>query len=210
MNQAQRRPIHDHKQMIATARAALQSDDWAQLAAGLLLLTGRRATEILQSGRFVLCSPPRPHRLRFSGQLKTRHADGTRTGLYTIDVLAPPHEIITALRRLRKIYPTKGLSYRAVNAKHSSLRDGVRALFGLDYSSKDLRAANVRISYHAFAPPEMDPLVYFGNHLGHKLLSREQPKSKSAADADTLTSSYYLQFYIPEFEEKSRFTLSGS
>jgi len=206
MNQAQRRPIHNPEQLVKIAKEGLKSDRWSMLAASIVLLTGRRATEILQAGHFALTTPPHRHKLRFKGQLKTRKAEGTRQGYYTIDVLASPATLIHALARLRELFPTKGLSYREISGKLSELRKAANAMFG-GWRTKDLRAINAKISYHAFAPQDMDPLVYFAKQLGHKRLEAEQPGDDSAADADTMTAAYYLQFYIPKLEALSRFKI---
>jgi hypothetical protein len=196
MHQARRRPIEDPKKLVHIAQAAIKTNAWAPIAAGLALLTGRRLAEILQAGHFSPCSPRHPHRLRFRGQLKTRKAEGTRTGWYTIDVLGNPLQIVEGLQRLRELLPTKTLSYTALRAKFSEVQDACRALYG-SYTPKDLRAAYACIAYHAYAPQEMEPVVYFAKQLGHKRLVDDSPDDDSAADADTLTSAFYLQFYIP-------------
>lgn len=202
MNQAGRRAIHDPKALVKKATESLESNHWSILAAGLACATGRRLSEILKYGEFKLCVPDKKSSIQFRGQRKTRKAQGTRVSWYSHDVLAPSPKIVAGLKRLRELMPTDSLSYNELRGKYSEVQDAVRGLFGPEYTNKDLRAINARICFHAFAPPEMDPLVYFARHLGHKRLESEQPNSDTAGDADTLTASFYLQFYIPEIPHR--------
>ena len=70
-------------------------DRWTAVAIALMVLTGRRQSEIMSSGKFVLADD---NKLVFTGQLKRHHDDGNIA--ITIPALCEPELIINAINWL--------------------------------------------------------------------------------------------------------------
>lgn len=76
---------------------AYKGELWAEVAIALMLVTGRRQSEVMSSAQFALTD--RPGWVSFSGQLKTKgRLDAPE--VYDIPVLAPAEAVIKALEWL--------------------------------------------------------------------------------------------------------------
>lgn len=206
--QSARRQITDPVGMIQKAIRALKSPKWNEVAAGLLLLTGRRQVEILKTAEFRR-TKDKWHPL-FRGQVKTREAEGTQTDWYSIPVLTPAPAVLKAVSALRLLIPLTTKSHvnpaKLTNEQvHSRLAAMVwtaaRSIFGPDWAPKDLRAAHACMCYELFAHESMSQAAYYARILGHQRLVQRSglanPERHTAAIADLKTAAYYLQFYIP-------------
>ena len=145
------------------------------MAAAIILLTGRRPTEILKSGDFTQVGA---YQLEFSGQLKSR---GQKT-TYAIYCLARSHLLIDAFTRFRRIASVRELQEAeniAVDSRlNATVNRAVRAVFPEDIlpaplgetqlSAKNLRAAYVNIAYHLFGTPETSIGSFAEDFLGHQ------------------------------------------
>lgn len=188
-DQTHLRPLIPEK-VITIAEDLLEADRYILRTAGLMLLTGRRVIEVLKTGRFQRARY-RTDALIFSGQAKTREAEGTRTSAYTIPVLTEANSILEAHQRIRD---EKGKDFDAkpnnkvTTGVSKMLTEVVREAFGHDFKPKDLRSAYAQICYHQFCPPQKSDTVYFSEILGHKLLGDET--------SDLMTAQSYRDFYI--------------
>lgn len=192
------RPI-DCDELVDTADALISSPRSTAplaVAAGLLLLTGRRPWEILGTGSFA---PAGEDALIFSGQAKTRGAESAQTEPYAIPVLTDPDRIRFAHAALRERYDLSGLDYKKAHNRYSKslgqyarqffkdenhgreLRDGAGKHDG-GITPSDLRAAYATIAYEWFAPDEVSLNAYFACILGH-------------SEFDFVTSLSYCTFY---------------
>jgi hypothetical protein len=176
--------ICNHSDLVEKADALLDSNSVYDIAAGLLLLTGRRSTEILKTASFEFVDN---NHVRFSGQLKNEKCgvmakDGRDN--YVIPVLANSQRIIDALARVRALKPMQDKTEKEVNTLASCAlgRAVKRNLTGyikksvnqsisnlLDYNfiePKNLRSMYVHIAQIRFEP--LSVLSSFAHDvLGH-------------------------------------------
>ena len=176
-SKAQRRSrvAFEPQPVIDAALAALSSTSTWEVAAAIILLTGRRPTEILKSGDFTQVGA---YQLEFSGQLKSR---GQKT-TYEIYCLARSHLLIDAFTRFRRIASVRELQEAentAVDSRlNATVNRAVRAVFSEDIlpaplgetqlSAKNLRAAYVNMAYHLFGTPETSIGSFAEDFLGHQ------------------------------------------
>ena len=178
-SKAQRRSrvAFEPQPVIDAAVAALSSassSTW-EVAAAIILLTGRRPTEILKSGDFTQVGA---YQLEFSGQLKSR---GKKT-TYAIYCLVRSHLLIDAFTRFRRIASVRELQEAentAVDSRlNATINRAVRAVFPEDIlpaplgeaqlSAKNLRAAYVNMAYYLFGIPETSIGSFAEDFLGHQ------------------------------------------
>ena len=176
-SKAQRRSrvAFEPQPVIDAAISALSSTSTWEVAAAIILLTGRRPTEILKSGDFTQVGA---YQLEFSGQLKSRSKETT----YEIYCLVRSHLLIDAFTRFRRIASVRELreaENTAVDSRlNATINRAVRAVFSEDIlpaplgeaqlSAKNLRAAYVNIAYHLFGTPETAIGSFAEDFLGHQ------------------------------------------
>ncbi len=160
--------------VVAAAISALSSDDYRQVAAAIILLTGRRPTEILKSGDFTQVNR---YQVEFTGQLKSRD----KADAYSIYCLCRSHLLIDAFTRFRRNVNIKALQEEentAVDSRlNATINQAVRQIFGAvlpfplgdeQLSAKNLRAAYVNIAYYLFGTPSESIGSFAEDFLGHQ------------------------------------------
>jgi hypothetical protein len=101
--------------IVAQAVRLLESPDWAEIAAGLSVLTGRRSTEILKTAEFEVKSQ---WSVMFKGALKRR---GEPVPLvFEIPTLTTAQRVVEAVAKLRSLVGTVEMSGAAVSAKYGA------------------------------------------------------------------------------------------
>ena len=179
------RPI-DPDELILKACELLKSESYLNLALGLMLLTGRRSTEILKTGEMTMTSEDS---VIFAGQLKTKGSDNAQTLPYEIPVLTNSQTIVNALAKLRHLRDFSNLTNDAVHSRaNKSLSEAVKRYFTDLIPSvklKDLRSAYATICHDLYCPNQISQTAYFAMVLGH---SKE----------DLTTAQSYQDFYIAE------------
>jgi hypothetical protein len=101
--------------IVAQAVRLLESPDWAEIAAGLTVLTGRRSTEILKTAQFEVKSQ---WSVLFRGALKRR---GEPVPLvFEIPTLTTAQRVVEAVAKLRSLVGTVEMSGAAVSAKYGA------------------------------------------------------------------------------------------
>ena len=174
--QRRSREAFEPQPVIDAAVAALSSDSTWEIAAALILLTGRRPTEILKTAKFNQAGP---YQLEFSGQLKQR---GKAPASYEIYCLIRSHRLIDVFTRFRRIANIRELQ-AAENASvdsrlNATVNKAVRAVFSIDIlpaplgepqlSAKNLRAAYTNIAYHLFGQSKQSIGSFAEDFLGHQ------------------------------------------
>ena len=172
--QRRQRVAFDPAPVVEAGIAALSSEDYREVAAAIILLTGRRPTEILKSGDFTQVNR---YQVEFSGQLKSRG----NTESYPIYCLCRSHLLIDAFTRFRRTANIKALQDEANTAVDSRLNatinQAVREIFGAvlscplgdsQLSATNLRAAYVNIAYHLFGVPAESIGSFAEDFLGHQ------------------------------------------
>ena len=162
--------ICNHSDLVEKAGALLDSNSVYDIAAGLLLLTGRRVTEIFKTAHFYAIDN---NHVRFSGQLKNEKcgvaAKGARDN-YVIPVLADSQRIIDALARVRELKPLQDKTEKEVNTLVSnSIGKAVkRNLKGFIKHSVDLSLDNL-VSWNSIEPKNLRSMYV---HIAHYNLAR--------------------------------------
>jgi hypothetical protein len=147
----------------------LDHTSYTGLSLGLMLLTGRRMSEILYNGNFEYIADDR---VIFSGQLKTRESPTAKTYPFPIPVLFDANEIIQAFNRLRSMPEIAAIkSVRACNRKAGMIGTQCKAHYKSlikDCVPKDLRAAYAQICLvYKRNEKRTDYEPYFADILGH-------------------------------------------
>jgi integrase len=175
--------ISNVKSYLNTAISLLNSDNYYQLFAGLLAVTGRRPVEIAKLGSFEFINN---NSLLFKGQAKTRGKNSNSLDGYQIPTLCDAKLIISALHKLRELKDLSNNSEREINSLISNqLGKTIKKHFNgflkvspnqsldclNDYpfiEAKSLRPIATHIAQARFAP--LSDLHHFAkNYLGHQL-----------------------------------------
>jgi integrase len=165
-----RNPRYFYSQdVIKKAIELLDSKNYSNLALGLMLLTGRRMSEILFNGNFEYISDDR---ILFSGQLKTRESPTAKTYPFPIPVLYDAKKIIEAVARLRCMPSVAELKdVKSCNSKADTIGKACKTHFKnliKDCIPKDLRAAYAQICLvYKRKEKRTDYEPYFADILGH-------------------------------------------
>jgi cell division protein FtsB len=164
--------LDNSEAIVAQAVRLLEQREWAEVAAGLVVLTGRRSSEILGTADFQAKSQ---WSVVFSGALK-RRGEVQRLS-FEIPTLTTAERVIAALAKLRQMCPTEGLSAEQINQKYSQAvatacdryfsnlvphRDGRDNLF-----THLFRSVYAAIATHWYAPPTVDANEYKAAIQGH-------------------------------------------
>jgi hypothetical protein len=164
--------LDNSEAIVAQAVRLLEQREWAEVAAGLVVLTGRRSSEILGTADFQSKSQ---WSVVFSGALK-RRGEVQRLS-FEIPTLTTAERVIAALAKLRLMCPTEGLSAEQINQKYSQAvatacdrhfsnlvphRDGRDNLF-----THLFRSVYAAIATHWYAPPTVDANEYKAAIQGH-------------------------------------------
>jgi Telomere resolvase len=106
--------LNDPQALVDKAIQLLDSPEWADIAAALSVLTGRRSSELLATAKFTAKSP---YSVTFTGSLKRR---GELQELsFEIPTLANSKQVCAALDKLRQQLPDAGgMTPEAVNRKY--------------------------------------------------------------------------------------------
>jgi hypothetical protein len=164
--------------IVALAVRLLESRQWADIAAGLVVLTGRRSSEILATAEFKVKSQ---WSVRFTGALK-RRGEVQRLS-FEIPTLTTAERVVRALDKLRAICPSHGLSAQQINQKYAHAvasacdrhftdlvpkRQGRENLF-----THLFRSVYAAIATLWFAPASVDASEYKAAIQGHYALLEE-------------------------------------
>ena len=158
--------------IVTQAVRLLESREWAEVAAGLVVLTGRRSSEVLGTAEF---HPKSQWSVLFTGALK-RRGESQRLS-FEIPTLTTAERVIKALAKLRQMCPAEGLTAEQINQKYAQAvatacdrhfcnlvpnRDGRDNLF-----SHLFRSVYAAIATLWYAPPTVDANEYKAAIQGH-------------------------------------------
>lgn len=171
--QLQQQYLKDPEAIVAQAVRLLTSDDWAEITAGLAVLTGRRLNELLETAEFVEVSQ---WVVRFEGALKRR--DEAVPLVFEIPTLATARRVIRAIKRLRDLVPAGEMNESGAVAQASTRH--FAALVPAPPGKSGLYAHLWRSVYACIAtfwycPKEVDEMLFKAHILGHfNMLSSEE------------------------------------
>ena len=145
--------------VVDATEQALASDDWRELAAGLIMAVQCRPSDMLQAGKFKAISK---YKLEFTTGLKKRGKSVTGEIFCLVDT-ATFIDAFSRLRRTPEVMEMKDWKLIEVDSgKNKTLNRAVRRIFGekreageiipvphgeKELSCKNLRAAGVNVSY---------------------------------------------------------------
>ena len=158
-------PILQQEAYIQTALDWLQSSSYIKIGLGLMVLTGRRTTEIFKTGSFVKVGK---NTVLFDGQTKKR---GTAKG-YKIRTLCDAQIIVDALEKLRSTKDFSLLNEVQTSAKVApqlNLQMLYLAKFiGKGCTPHDTRKAYIALTAAKYKPAKMSFRTYAAQNLGHE------------------------------------------
>ena len=174
--------------LVEAAEALLDSDEWADVGAGLAVLIGRRISEILLS-RFSLKTP---WSLHFTGMAKKADDQGMTIEIPT---LAPADTVLAAIERLQSALAIADLRRNSTSSRQ--VKQKVNQRFSLAISQKCdayfsnfvpartdkenlythlFRAVYATIAAHWFCPPNVPEHQFKAEIQGHFTLSQDGQK----------------------------------
>ena len=194
------KPIADPEELARRAALLLNSDSWSEIAAGLAVVTGRRAAEVMQTAQFEQASP---WSVWFTGALKRR---GEEVELrFEIPTLVKATSVIAATKRLRRAVDTEGMSNREINRAYShaiaqacdrTFSDLVPSREGKDNLYTHLfRSVYSTIATFWYCPPEVPELEFRAAVQGHyQILEEGQTELRRSLAA----SRHYFDYEIAD------------
>jgi hypothetical protein len=181
--------------VVAKAVELLKSKRWADIAAGLAVVTGRRLTEVLVEGGF---HPKTAYTLVFDGQLKRQ--DKTLEP-YEIPTLCEANLVLSAVQRLRSLVDCSKIAIDQVSVKFGpdvvaaaqrAFEPLVPPREGADLYTHLFRSVYGRIACHYYARPETSDLKYMATIYGHYWVVKSTGKQQQNY-ASTL---HYMDYVI--------------
>ncbi|MEX0272153.1 protelomerase family protein [Leptolyngbyaceae cyanobacterium UHCC 1019] len=185
--------------IVAQAVRLLDSPEWADVAAGLSVLTGRRSSEILSTAEFV---PKTQWSVTFTGALKRRGE--TQILSFEIPTLTTAKKACKALEKVRHELPeAQGLSPQAVNSKYGQavaracdrhfaqlvpVREGKDNLY-----THLFRSIYATISTFWYCPPRVNETEFKAHIQGHfAVLDENNPELRRSLAASRHYSDYEI------------------
>lgn len=194
------KPITDPEEIARRAALLLKSDSWSQIAAGLAVVTGRRAAEVMQTAQFEQASQ---WSVWFTGALKRR---GEEVELrFELPTLVKATSVIAATKRLRRAVDTEGMSNREINRAYShaiaqacdrTFSDLVPSREGKDNLYTHLfRSVYSTVATFWYCPPEVPELEFRAAVQGHyQILEEGQTELRRSLAA----SRHYFDYEIAD------------
>jgi hypothetical protein len=186
--------------IVAQAVRLLEKEDWAEVAAGLAVLTGRRVGELLSTAEFQ----KKTHwSVTFTGSLKRRGE--LQLLSFEIPTLTTADRVCKALAKVRKQLPqAPSLSSGEINQKYSDkvasacdrhFEGLVPPRAGGNLYTHLFRAVYATIATFWYCPPKVDAVEFRAAIQGHyQVLDADNPTLKRSLAA----SRHYADFDIAD------------
>ena len=183
--------ISDPEAIANKAKELIASLDWSEVAAGLVVLTGRRSSEVIKTAKF---SYKTKFSVIFSGSLKRRSEP--IDVVFEIPTLCEAQLVIDAIANLRRYLgdEVEELSVRQVSGRYSRavakkcdehFADLVPRRAGEDNLYSHLfRAVYATIASHWYCPPTVPEMEYRAAIQGHyQILEEKNPVLRRSLEA---------------------------
>jgi hypothetical protein len=193
--------IDDPDQIVAIAVRLLDSPEWAEVAAGLSVLTGRRSSELLGTALF---SPKSRWSVMFTGALKRR---GESVELsFEIPTLTTADRVCRALEKIRRDLPqAQSMAPNTINGKFAPAVAAAceKHFIGLVPARAEgeslythlFRSVYATIATFWYCPPSVDPTEFKAAIQGHfQILDEKNPEQRRSLAA----SRHYSDFEIAD------------
>jgi hypothetical protein len=186
--------------IVAQAVRLLEKEDWADVAAGLAVLTGRRVSELLSTAQF---QKKTQWSVVFSGALKRRGEPQLLQ--FEIPTLTTADRVCKALAKIRKQLPqAASLTGGEINQKYSDkvaaacdrhFEGLVPPRSGGNLYTHLFRAVYATIATFWYCPPNVDAVEFRAAIQGHyQVLDADNPTLKRSLAA----SRHYADFDIAD------------
>jgi integrase len=166
-------PINCIDEYLAVVEKLVTSNDYRELAVGLIAATGRRISEILSTATF---SQKGQFEAYFEGQLKAK-GEERKYAAFTLIESAKVVDGVAKLRRMAEIKEMKHWNLAEIDSgKNNTVNRYVKQHFGelidpphgeTELSSKNLRAAYAAIAIYLFCPWNHSESLFIKERLGH-------------------------------------------
>lgn len=194
--------LENPEKIVAKAVELIRRRDWADIAAGLAVLTGRRVAEVLSTAHFEKKSQ---WSVTFRGALKRRGEVGLE---FEIPTLTTADRVIDALSRLRAELPEAiALDPKVINRKYEqavaracdcAFADLVPTRDGKDTLYTHLfRAVYATIATFWYCPPSVNEIEFRAAIQGHYAI---QNARSSELQRSLAASRHYLDYEIADRE----------
>ncbi len=155
--------LKDPDAIVAQAVRLLDSPEWADVAAGLALLTGRRLNEVLRTAVFSVQSR---WVVTFKGALKRRGEDIPL--IFDIPTLTTAQRVVSATEKLRAITPSNANEAKVAIACDRHFSTLVPAPIGkANLYSHLWRSVYCCIATFWYCPKYVDDLLFKAHIMGH-------------------------------------------
>lgn len=195
--------VEHWREIVEAFQECLESDNPKLLLIGIMGVTGRRMHEVSTTGTFTPVYEQwgdtrvrHKYVLNFTGQAKTRGAEGTKyKETFRIPCLAPARMVLDAFHRLRS--SSEGMMWKDMDNTEFNAR--VNGTINRNLRShptiarfwpkedrlmgKCLRSLYAEIAYQVFAPSSVAKTVHYAQTLGH-------------GEKDTATSLSYMDYTL--------------
>jgi len=186
--------------IVSKAVRLLESREWAEVAAGLTVLTGRRSSEILSTAQFEP-HPTNRWSVIFTGALKRRKEMQVLS--FEIPTLTTADRVCQALAQLRSWIMTEGMAVDRLNAKYSEavakacdrhFTDLVPRREGRDNLYTHLfRSIYATIATYWYCPPRVSEIEFKAQIQGHfAVLDEQNPDLRRSLAANRHYSDYLI------------------
>lgn len=171
------------------ASQLLNSHQWANIIAGLTVVTGRRCAELLKTVTFSYQSP---FSLWFTGTPKPHQTEPPIS--FELPTLAPAKQVMSAIQKIRNLLNTEFMGNRDINCMY---RDNVVLACDrnfahlIDYKSVEgdlytqlSRTIYARIATYWYAPPQILDIDFMAAVQGHFIIlqTKDLETKKSLAE----------------------------
>lgn len=185
--------------IVGQAVRLLDSPEWADICAGLAVLTGRRSSELLSTAEF---EPKTKWSIMFAGALKRRGE--LQTLSFEIPTLTTAQKVCTALKKVRSLLPeARSLTAEQVNARYgSAVAKACEQQFGLlvpKRPGKDtlythlFRSIYATIATFWYCPPNLVDWEFKAAIQGHfQILDEQNPELRRSLTASRHYSDYEI------------------
>ncbi|HEY9660107.1 MAG TPA: protelomerase family protein [Allocoleopsis sp.] len=193
--------LDDPEAIVSTAVRLLESPEWAEVAAGLSVLTGRRCSELLATAQFSIKSK---WSVVFTGALKRRSEEIPLS--FEIPTLTTAEKVCKALAKIRKALPqAQDMSPNAINGKFAPAVSTAcdRHFTGLipTRAGEDslythlFRSVYATIAVFWYCPPSVNEVEFKATIQGHyQILNEHNPQQRRSIAA----SRHYSDFEIAD------------
>lgn len=192
--------ITDPDAIVKKATELLSSKEWAEVAIGITVNTGRRLTEVLKTAEF---GPKSEYSVMFSGQLKRRDRGEEEPVTFEIPTLAPAGLVLNALVRLRDGVGTDDMDNREVSRRYGpAVREAANHHFaGLvplregkdDLYTHLMRSIYARLAVYYYCPPRVADIHFMAMILGH---SRLLDAASENEQLNYASSAHYFDYKV--------------